>query len=284
MTGATDRAAQLHERAGARIHAVGGNVGGTRSRIPFLRYDLPMHTIVKREIARGPLRLGALCTLLLAGALAINAALPAAESATVIPAPAVDEPTSGATTATAVLAGGYFWGVQGVFQHVKGVIQATSGYADGTADTATYGEVGMGRSGHAESVQVTYDPRQISYGSLLQIYFSVAHDPTQLNRQGPDQGTQYRSAVFPRDPMQQKIAEAYIAQLDRAAVFDAPIATRIEMDKRFYPAEAYHQDFLALNPSDGYIVVNDLPKIDHLRSLFPQRYREQPVLVAAQAH
>jgi hypothetical protein len=145
MTGATDRAAQLHERAGARIHTVGGNVGGTRSRIPFLRYDLPMHTIVKREIARGPLRLGALCTLLLAGALAINAALP-------------------------------------------------------------------------------------------------------------------------------------------AAVFDAPIATRIEMDKRFYPAEAYHQDFLALNPSDGYIVVNDLPKIDHLRSLFPQRYREQPVLVAARAH
>ena len=242
-----------------------------------------MNTMVKREIATKPLRLGVLIALMLAGAFAINATVPAAESATIIPAPAVDEPISSATSETALLAGGCFWGVQGVFQHVKGVIQATSGYAGGEANTATYGQVGMGRSGHAESVQVTYDPREISYGSLLQIYFSVAHDPTQVNRQNPDSGTQYRSAVFPRDPMQQKIAAAYIAQLEQAAVFGAPIATRIEMDKHFYPAEAYHQDFLALNPSDGYIVVNDLPKIEHLHSLFPQHYREQPVLVAARA-
>ena len=230
------------------------------------------------------LRLGALCILVLAGALTIHATLPAAEPATRIPAPQVDEPASSATTETAVFAGGCFWGVQGVFQHVKGVIRATSGYAGGTADTATYEQVGTGGTGHAESVQVAYDPQRISYGRLLQIYFSVAHDPTQVNRQGPDSGTQYRSAVFPRDPMQQKIAATYIAQLDQAGVFGAPIATRIEIGRSFYPAEAYHQDFLALNPTYGYIVVNDLPKIEHLKDLFPQSYSEQPVLVAARAH
>jgi peptide-methionine (S)-S-oxide reductase len=242
-----------------------------------------MHTIVKRESARRPLFLGVLCTLLL-GSFAINAILSAAEPATVIPAPTVDEPVSSAASETAVLAGGCFWGVQGVFQHVKGVIQATSGYTGGAAGTATYDEVSTGTTGQAESVQVTYDPKLISYGGLLQIYFSVAHDPTQVDRQSPDSGTQYRSAVFPRDPMQQKVAAAYIAQLNQAAVFGAPIATRIEMGKTFYPAEAYHQNFLALNPTYGYIVVNDLPKIEHLHSLFPQRYREQPVLVAATAH
>ena len=232
-------------------------------------------------LARRSLHFGAAYALLFASALAIHATLPAAEPATVIPPPAVDEPASTAAAETAVFAGGCFWGVQGVFEHVKGVIKATSGYAGGAANTATYAQVGTGGTGHAESVQVAYDPQQISYGRLLQIYFSVAHDPTQLDRQGPDTGTQYRSAVFPRDPMQQKVAAAYIAQLEQARVFGAPIATRIEMGRRFYPAEAYHQDFLALNPTYRYIVVNDLPKIEHLKDLFPQSYRQQPVLVRA---
>ncbi len=240
-----------------------------------------MNTIFQSVTAGKTLRVG---SLLLLGALVISACLPAAEPATMIPAPAVDEPASSAPTETAVLAGGCFWGVQGVFQHVKGVIQAVSGYAGGVNDTAHYDEVSTGSSGHAESVRITYDPKQISYGSLLQIYFSVAHDPTQLNRQRPDSGTQYRSAVFPRDALQQKIATAYIAQLDQAKAFGAPIVTRVEMGKNFYPAEAYHQNYLALNPSDGYIVVNDLPKIEHLHSLFPQRYREQPVLVVGHAN
>jgi peptide-methionine (S)-S-oxide reductase len=243
-----------------------------------------MRIILISAIARA-LRAAASSALLLAGMLAIHACAPAAEPATMVPAPVLDEPAA-ATSAreTAVLAGGCFWGVQGVFQHVKGVIGATSGYAGGAADTATYDQVGSGTTGHAESVQVTYDPQQISYGRLLQIYFSVAHDPTQVDRQGPDTGTQYRSALFPRDPLQQKIAAAYVAQLDRFGVFGAPVATRIEMGKAFYPAEAYHQDFLARNPGYAYIVVNDLPKIEHLQRLFPQRYRAQPVLVAAQAH
>lgn len=226
------------------------------------------------------LLVGVLVTLLLAGALVVGARLPGAEPARLVPAPAVDEPASSATTATAVLAGGCYWGVQGVFQHVKGVIQAVSGYAGGAADTATYGQVGSGRTGHAESVQITYDPRQIRYGDLLQIFFSVVTDPTEVNRQGPDTGTQYRSALFPRDATQQRIAAAYIAQLDQARVFGAPIATRIEMNKTFYPAETDEQNFLARNPDYGYIVVNDLPKIEHLHDLFPQRYRDQPVLVA----
>lgn len=238
-----------------------------------------MHMIFKSRGGHGSLRWVAL---LLMGSLAINACLPAAEPATMIPAPVFDEPAaSRAATETAVLAGGCFWGVQGVFQHVKGVVEATSGYTGGASNTAHYDDVSTGTTGHAESVQVTYDPKQISYGGLLQIYFSVAHDPTQINRQGPDSGTQYRSAVFPRDAMQQKIAAEYIAQLGQAQVFGEPIATRIEMGKKFYPAEAYHQNFLTLNPTYGYIVVNDLPKIEHLHSVFPQRYRDQPVLVAA---
>ena len=207
-----------------------------------------MHMISKSVIARYPLRWSAL---LLLGSLAINACLPAAEPATMIPAPAVDEPVgASATPETAVLAGGCFWGVQGVFQHVKGVIQATSGYAGGASDTANYDEVSTGSTGHAESVRITYDPKQISYGGLLQIYFSVAHDPTEVNRQGPDSGTQYRSAVFPRDAMQQKIATAYIAQLDQAKVFGALIATHVEMGQSFHAAEAYHQyqTLVALRP------------------------------------
>ncbi len=202
-----------------------------------------------------------------------------AESAVVVPAPAGDEPLSGAETETAVLAGGCFWGIQGVFEHVKGVTRAVSGYTGGASSSARYEDVGLGSTGHAESVQVSFDPKQVSYGQLLQVYFSVAHDPTQLNRQGPDRGTQYRSAIFPVNETQQKIASAYVAQLDKSRVFAGPIVTTVEPDKSFYPAEAYHQDFLVNNPGYGYIVVNDLPKVANLKRLFPDWYREQPVLV-----
>ena len=203
-----------------------------------------------------------------------------AEEARAIPAPAQDEPAGTSTAETAVLAGGCFWGVQGVFQHVEGVTNAVSGYAGGDQETAHYQIVSGGTTGHAESVRITFDPRKITYGRILQIFFSVAHDPTQLNRQGPDTGAQYRSAIFPQDAAQAATARAYIAQLDQARVFDAPIVTRIEPDRAFYPAEAYHQDFLARNPTYPYIVINDLPKIEMLKRLFPTRYRAAPVLVA----
>ena len=203
---------------------------------------------------------------------------PAGETAMLVPPPTVNEPASAAASETAVLAGGCFWGVQGVFQHVKGVSRAVSGYTGGNADTAHYEDVGMGTTGHAESVQVTFDPREISYGEILRIYFSVAHDPTQMNRQGPDTGTQYRSTIFPLDASQQKVAQQYVAQLDAAKTFGEPLATTIEPGKTFYRAEDYHQDFLAHNPTYGYIVVNDLPKIDNLHRLFPDRYRSEPVL------
>jgi peptide-methionine (S)-S-oxide reductase len=203
----------------------------------------------------------------------------AAEAAVAAPPPAVDEPAAGRHTETAVFAGGCFWGVQGVYQHVKGVTNAVSGYSGGKADTAHYEMVGSGSTGHAESVEVTFDPSQVSYGKLLQIFFSVVHDPTQLNRQGPDFGTQYRSAVFPMDDGQRKVAEAYIAQLGGAKVFKGPIVTRVEAYRGFYPAEGYHQNFLTLNPEYGYIVVNDLPKIDALQRLFPAQYMPKPVLV-----
>jgi peptide-methionine (S)-S-oxide reductase len=204
----------------------------------------------------------------------------AAEDAVVIPPPAADVKAAGARE-TAILAGGCFWGVQGVFQHVKGVSNAVSGYAGGKADKATYEEVSAGSTGHAEAVKVTFDPRVISYGRILQIYFSVAHDPTQLNRQGPDTGTQYRSALFPTSPEQAEIAKAYIAQLDKAGVFSAPLVTRIEGAKEFHPAEDYHQDFLVRNPTYPYIVINDLPKVANLKRLFPDAYRDKPALVAA---
>src|SRR6202048_2997186 len=181
------------------------------------------------------------------------------------PAPLIDEPAGQTHAEVAVLAGGCFWGVQGVFQHVAGVTQAVSGYAGGSQATAQYTTVSTGTTGHAESVQITFDPQQISYGHLLQIYFSVAHDPTELNRQGPDVGTQYRSAIFPTTAEQASVAKAYIDQLEQAAVFKAPIVTRIELDKTFYAAEAYHQDFLTRNPNYPYIVVNDLPKIEALK-------------------
>lgn len=205
----------------------------------------------------------------------------ASEDAVVIPAPAVDEQPGPRTSEVAILAGGCFWGVQGVYQHVDGVTSAVSGYAGGEADTAHYRVVGSGTTGHAESVQITFDPSKISYGKILQIYFSVAHDPTQLNYQGPDMGTQYRSAIFPTSDEQASVAMAYIAQLDQAHVFGDSIVTTIEPGHAFYPAEDYHQDFLALNPTYPYIVINDLPKIANLKRIFPELYRDDPVLVMA---
>ncbi|WEK28833.1 MAG: peptide-methionine (S)-S-oxide reductase MsrA [Candidatus Pseudomonas phytovorans] len=204
-----------------------------------------------------------------------------AEGAVVIAPPALDEATQ-AQRETAVFAGGCFWGVQGVFQHVKGVQQAISGYASGAANTAHYDQVSDGDTGHAESVEVTFDPAQVSYGTLLQIYFSVAHNPTELNRQGPDHGTQYRSAVFPESGEQQKVAQAYIAQLDATHVFGKPIVTKVETFNGFYPAEDEHQDFLTRYPLHPYIVINDLPKVARLKQLYPDRYQEQAVLVGGQ--
>ena len=205
----------------------------------------------------------------------------AAEAATLIPAPSLSAPAeSGSEPRTIVFAGGCFWGVQGVFQHTKGVLNAVSGYAGGSKATASYMMVGSGVTGHAEAVAVTYDPRQISYGQLLQIYFSVVHDPTQLNRQGPDSGTQYRSAVFYADATQQQLANAYIAQLDAAKVFRSKIVTRLEALNGFYPAEDYHQDYATLHPESGYIATFDLPKIANLKTMFAAQYRAEPVLVA----
>ena len=219
--------------------------------------------------------------LLLAGGTFLLIARSHAERAHAIPAPVADEPTGGDATEVAVLAGGCFWGVQGVFQHVNGVTGAVSGYAGGEPNTAQYDAVGTGMTGHAETVRVSYDPHRISYGRILQIYFSVAHDPTQLNRQGPDIGTQYRSTIFPANPRQAEIAKAYIDQLGEARVFAAAIATTIEPGRAFYPAEAYHQDFLTRHPRNGYIAAYDLPKLEALRRIFPDLYRADPVLVAA---
>ncbi|WP_457151293.1 peptide-methionine (S)-S-oxide reductase MsrA [Mesorhizobium sp. P5_C1] len=201
-----------------------------------------------------------------------------AEDAVVIPPPSIDEKAAGGSE-KAIFAGGCFWGVQGVFQHVKGVSKAVSGYTGGSKDTAVYETVGSGSTGHAESVEITYDPSVVTYGQLLQVYFSVAHNPTQLNFQGPDSGTQYRSTIFAENDAQKKIAQSYIAQLDQAKVFPKPIVTTLETGKTFYPAENYHQDFLTLNPTYPYIVYNDLPKVANLKQLFPALYSEKPVLV-----
>lgn len=226
-------------------------------------------------------RRAVLVAMLLLPALAFglwNRPADAQEAPVEIPAPATSLAETG-TTATAVFAGGCFWGVQGVFQHVTGVTKAVSGYAGGAADTATYEQSSSGTTGHAEAVQVTYDPTVVSYGELLHIYFSVAHNPTQLNFQGPDQGSQYRSTIFPADDAQATFAEAYIAQLDDTGLFEGPIVTTIEPEQTFYAAEQYHQDFLALNPTYPYIVVHDLPKVAALKELFPSAYRADPVLV-----
>jgi peptide-methionine (S)-S-oxide reductase len=207
-----------------------------------------------------------------------------AEPATVVPAPAVDTAATGAAgPQTVVLAGGCFWGVQAVFQHTKGVIKAVSGYAGGSKETAEYETVSSGRTGHAESVAVTFDPSVVSYGTILQIYFSVAHDPTELNRQGPDEGPQYRSEIFAQNDEQKRVAEAYVAQLGKAGVFKQPIVTKISQGAPFYQAEGYHQDYATLHPSNMYIVFNDLPKIENLKRLFSDRYQATPVLVSARA-
>jgi peptide-methionine (S)-S-oxide reductase len=199
----------------------------------------------------------------------------------VLPQPAMAAPAPTGSVETAVLSGGCFWGMQGLYQHVKGVTKVLAGYSGGEQSTANYEEVSTGSTGHAESVQITFDPSVVSYGEILRIYFSVAHDPTELNRQGPDDGTQYRSNIFYADPQQQQVAVAYIAQLEQAKAFDAPIVTRVDPLKGFYPAEAYHQDFLVNHPDYPYIVFNDLPKIDNLKRLLPEDYRENAITVGA---
>lgn len=199
-----------------------------------------------------------------------------AEPPAVIPVPALDNPKVAGAPQTIVLAGGCFWGVQAVFQHLNGVQQAVSGYAGGDRATAQYETVSSGQTGHAESVQITFDPAIVSYGEILRVFFSVAHDPTQLNRQGPDSGTQYRSAIFYADERQQQIATAYIAQLARSGQFRMPIVTRVDPLQGFYPAEDYHQDFLLKHPSDPYIVFNDAPKVRYFQRLLPELYRVTP--------
>ncbi len=239
------------------------------------------------EPARRPM-LNKASTLLLVGACALGtlylAPLGAAEKAVPIPAPSAEVLASlagsTAATETAVFAGGCFWGIQAVFQHTQGVTNAVSGYAGGPAADATYERVGSGATGHAESVQVTFDPKKVSYAQLLQIFFSVAHDPTQLNRQFPDSGTQYRSAVFYQDARQKQAAERYIAQIDGAKSFPAKIVTQVSPLQGFYPAEKYHQNYATLHPDALYIARFDLPKIGNLKTTLPALYRETPVLVA----
>ncbi len=195
-------------------------------------------------------------------------------SATVIPDPAVQLPLATVPgQETAVLAGGCFWGIEAVFDHVKGVTSAKSGYSGGAASTAQYDRVSSGRTGHAEAVQVTFDPSQVSYGQLLKVFFSVAHDPTELNRQGPDHGTQYRSAIFYANEEQRRVALAYIDQLNEAKVFPRPIVTQVVPLEAFYEAESYHQDYLAHHPNEPYIVINDLPKVENLRKQLPELYK-----------
>jgi peptide-methionine (S)-S-oxide reductase len=216
------------------------------------------------------------------GALAIAAfvAAPsrAAEDAVAVPAPVADVPPADGLQ-TVVVAGGCFWGVQGVFQHTSGVASAVSGYAGGNKATATYEQVSTGSTGHAESVQIKYDPRKISYGKILQIFFSVVHDPTQLNRQGPDSGTQYRSAIFTTSDEQKKVTDAYIAQLNAAKVYPKAIVTKVGTLDGFFPAEAYHQDYLTLHPNQPYIAYNDLPKVENLKKMFADTYIDKPTLV-----
>lgn len=214
----------------------------------------------------------------LAVAIVGGASALSAEGVVRAPAPLVTAPAT-ASSETAVFAGGCFWGVQGVFQHVKGVTSAVSGYTGGARGTAEYERVSGGDTGHAESVRVTFDPRVVSYAQLLQVYFSVIADPTQLNAQGPDTGPQYRSALFPTNAGQLKVAQAYLGQLGKAGLWKRPIVTRIERAQAFYPAEAYHQDYLTLHPDAGYIRVNDLPKVAALKEMYPAIWREKPVLV-----
>jgi peptide-methionine (S)-S-oxide reductase len=217
----------------------------------------------------------------LVAGLALTVAVSQEAAPMVLPAATADGPKSPGHPQTAVVAGGCFWGMQGVFEHVRGVRGVVAGYAGGPARKAHYEDVETGATGHAESIEITFDPAEVSYGELLQIYFSVAHDPTQLNRQGPDSGPQYRSVIFYADDQQRRVAEAYIAQLTEAKSFPRPIVTRVEELKGFYPAEGYHQDYYLKNPHAPYIVFNDLPKIRALKQLFPDDYRDAPVMVGA---
>lgn len=234
---------------------------------------------------RGEWLFGAIAGVLVLGFAALfssaGSGLRAAEKPIAVPAPALDNPLAPGGLQTAVLAGGCFWGTQGVFEHVKGVHKVLAGYAGGAKSTAHYDIVSTGTTGHAESIQVQFDPAKISYGEILRVFFSVAHDPTQLNRQGPDSGTQYRSSIFYADPTQEKIARAYIDQLQRAHVFNRPIVTRVDPLNGFYPAEGYHQDYLVHNPNVPYIMYNDLPKIENLKRVLPDMYSDRPVLTAS---
>ncbi len=244
-----------------------------------------MRDVTPRNWVRLAIGLG-LVVIAVAAFFSVQPAMQTSSAATesiAVPAPDDDEPAV-AGSETAVLAGGCFWGVQGVFQHVKGVTEAESGYAGGDRDTANYETVSTGTTGHAESVRITYDPGQVTYGQLLRIYFSVVQDPTLLNRQGPDEGTQYRSTIFAQDATQKRIAESYVAQLNRAAVFPGPIVTTVSPKADFFPAEQYHQDFLNSNPTYPYIEINDMPKVNDLKRLFPESYRDQPVLVLSREH
>jgi peptide-methionine (S)-S-oxide reductase len=205
--------------------------------------------------------------------LTMTVACRASSAAVKIPNPATDDALSKSKGAqTVVLAGGCFWGIQAVFEHVKGVSSATAGYSGGAAQTAQYETVSTGTTGHAESVRVVYDPAQISFGQILKVFFSVAHDPTELNRQGPDEGTQYRSVIFYSSDDQRRIAQAYIDQLNRAKVFSQPIVTQVVGLQGFYPAEAYHQDYAEHHPDEPYIAINDLPKLEHLKQMLPELY------------
>jgi peptide-methionine (S)-S-oxide reductase len=226
----------------------------------------------------GAQRFTALLGVAMTGILWWNSPLFAAEPAVSIASPAVDNPKAAGPMQTAVLAGGCFWGVQGVFEHVRGVRKVIAGYAGGKRTTADYGEVSTGRTGHAESVKIIFDPANITYGQILQIAFSVVLDPTQLNRQGPDVGTQYRSVVFYANDDQKRIAQAYIAQLDQARVFARPIVTQVDPLKGFYEAESYHQDYLVHNPHDAYVATNDMPKLENFKRTYPALYNDQPVL------
>ena len=231
--------------------------------------------------SRLPSRVVAAAAVALLSAVVWRSGLLKAEPATVVPSPKTDSVKAAGPMQTAVISGGCFWGVQGVFQHVKGVSRVISGYAGGDKSTAEYETVSSGTTGHAESVQISFDPAQISYGQLLQIAFSVAFDPTELNRQGPDSGTQYRSEIWYLDDIQKDIATAYVAQLTEAHVFSHPIVTRVDPLRGFYPAESYHQDYLFLHPSQPYIAINDIPKVNNLKRVFPDLYNQQPMLVSA---
>jgi peptide-methionine (S)-S-oxide reductase len=224
------------------------------------------------------LRIAALAGAIAAGVILWHAPLLGAEAPVIIAPPLVDNPKSDGPAQTAVLSGGCFWGVQGVFEHVRGVKNVIAGYAGGEKATADYETVSSGTTGHAESVKITFDPAAISYGQILQIAFSVVHDPTQLNRQGPDVGTQYRSVIFYGDENQKRIAQAYIGQLDQAHTFSRPIVTRVDPLKAFYAAERYHQDYLIHNPTQPYIAIYDIPKIENFRRTFPELYSGSPVL------